>query len=202
MSLLLRLERENDYKEVENLTREAFWDLYRPGCVEHLVLHNLRNSPAFLPELDFVAVENEIIVGNIVYSVSIVVDALHNRHEVLTFGPISVAPAYQRQGIGAALIEHTQRAAKELGYKGIFIYGNPAYYARFGFVNAQKYTVSTSDGVNFDAFMGMELSEGSLRGITGKFYEDPAFQVDQAELAEFEKGFPYKEKHVTDTQFS
>jgi predicted N-acetyltransferase YhbS len=199
MSIIVRREQENDFREVENLTREAFWDLYKPGCVEHLVVHKLRYVPACIPELDFVAVDNGKIVGNNVYSRAAVVDDQDRHHEVITFGPISVLPACQGQGIGTTLIEHTRKIAVDLGYVAVFIYGNPAYYHRFGFVDAKTFDVSTSDGMNFDAFMGMELIQGGLRGITGRFYEDPAFQVDQGELESFEKGFPYREKHVTDT---
>lgn len=201
MSTILRLESQSDYERVENLTREAFWDVYQPGCIEHLIAHKLRKVPAFLPELDFVAVQDDQIVGNIMYSKSKVVDSGDKEHEVLTFGPISVLPSFQKKGIGSALIEHTKQLAERLGYKAIVIFGSPAYYHRFGFQSAENFGIATSDGENFEAFMAIELYKGSLQGITGKFYEDSAFHADEKELEAFEKKFPYKEKHITDTQF-
>lgn len=194
MGILLRLENENDYREVENLTREAFWDVYKPGCEEHLVLHKIRKTPAFIPELDYIAMEEDKIVGHIIYSKAKVIDLENNEHEVITFGPISVLPTYQGRGIGSALIEHTKKIACDMRYKAVVIFGNPAYYHRFGFHDAKNYGITTSEGENFDAFMAMELYEGSLNGIRGKFFEDPAFHTEKEELVSFEKGFPPKEK--------
>jgi predicted N-acetyltransferase YhbS len=109
-------------------------------------------------------------------------------------------PEYQGQGIGQALITETINRAKDLKYKGIFLMGNPAYYSRFGFVNAQVFNIQTSAGGNFDYFMGLELAEHSLQGITGRFFEDEVFVVAENELEEFEKQFPKREKHITATQ--
>jgi predicted N-acetyltransferase YhbS len=201
MNIKIRLENETDYEKVENLTREAFWDLYRPGCVEHLLAHKLRKVQAFIPQLDFVAELDHQIVGNIMYSQAKVVAANGAEHEVISFGPLSVLPSHQKKGIGTALINHTKKLAETMGYKAIVIFGNPAYYQRLGFVNAAKFNITTAAGENFEAFMVLELYEGALRGITGKFHEDSVFQIDQAELEAFEKRFPAKEKHVTDTQF-
>ena len=199
MSITIRPEFEKDYFETEYITREAFWDVYHPGCMEHLVLHNLRDAPGFVSELDFVACDGERIVGNIVCSKAKVIDD-KQEYEVLCMGPLAVLPEYQGKGIGYLLIKTVVSKARELGYKGIVIYGNPDYYHRFGFVNAEKFGIRTSSGENFDYFMALELLEGSLQGITGNFYEDEAFIVNAKELEEFDKAFPYKEKHVTDTQ--
>lgn len=201
MSIMIRPENKNDYHTVENLTREAFWDLYHPGCTEHLIVHKIRKASSFIPELDFVALLNNKIVGNIIYTKSKVVDKDDHEHEVITFGPISVLPSCQKLGIGSALIEHTTKIAQAMGYKAIIIFGNPAYYHRFGFENAASYGISTAEGANFEAFMALELYKGGLQGITGRFYADPVFDVNQAELESFDKKFPFKEKHVTDTQF-
>jgi predicted N-acetyltransferase YhbS len=114
---------------------------------------------------------------------------------------LSVLPSLQKTGIGSKLINHTIELTREKGYKAIVIFGNPAYYHRFGFVNAEKFNISTSDGENFDAFMVLELYEDALRGISGRFHEDSVFHIDKDELEAFEKKFPYKEKHITDTQF-
>ena len=200
MYITIRPEFEKDYFETEYITREAFWDVYHPGCMEHLVLHRLREAPAFVRELNFVACDVERIVGNIVCSKAKVINDAEQEYEVLCMGPLSVLPEYQGKGIGSLLIKTTVKKAQELGYKGIVIYGNQDYYHRFGFVNAEKFGIRTSGGENFDYFMALELTEGSLQGITGNFYEDEAFKVNDKELEEFDKAFPYKEKHVTATQ--
>jgi predicted N-acetyltransferase YhbS len=200
MDYFLRLETEPDYEETENLTREAFWDIYKPGCDEHLVAHKLRSVDAFVKELDYVACRNSKIIGNIMYSKAKVVDANTNQFEVLCLGPVCVLPRYQGKGIGKSLIAESIEKARELQFKGIFLMGNPAYYSKFGFVNAMTYDIQTAEGGNFEYFMGLELAENSLKGITGRFFEDEVFKVNANELEEFEKKFPPREKHVTDTQ--
>ncbi|OPY18007.1 MAG: Acetyltransferase (GNAT) family protein [Methanomethylovorans sp. PtaU1.Bin093] len=200
MNISIRQEEEKDFKDVEYLTREAFWDIYKPGCDEHLVLHKIRKVSAFVKELDLIACDKDTIVGNIIYSRARVVNEENKEFEVLCMGPIAVLPSYQNQGIGSLLMEHSIEKARQLGYKGIVIFGNPDYYHRFGFVDAKEYNIQTSWGDNLDAFMALELYENSLKGISGKFFEDEAFKIDNAEQENFEKQFPYKEKHVTDTQ--
>ena len=200
MNVELRLENQDDYREVENLTREAFWDVYRPGCSEHLILHKLRNVPAFVRELHLVATLNDRIVGDIVYSRAYVQNDAGEKFKVLCMGPFSVLPAHQHQGIGRLLLDESVKKAKQLNYKAVILYGNPEFYARFGFKNAKLYNITTADGRNFDPFMVLDLSDNNLAGIEGRFFADPIFEVDDRELDEFEKLFPYREKHVTDTQ--
>ncbi len=200
MTISIRLEEERDYGKVEHLTRDAFWDLYRPGCCEHLIVHKIRKSPAFVKELDHVACRDGDVVGNIVYSRAKVVNGENGEFEVLCMGPLAVLPSFQGQGIGSLLMNRTIGRARELGFKAILIFGNPKYYQRFGFVNAKKYGITTASGENFDAFMALELFDGALDGITGKFFEDRVFEIKDDELEAFEREFPYKEKHVTETQ--
>lgn len=200
MNILIRLEEESDFEKVEYLTREAFWDVYRPGCSEHLLVHKIRKVPAFVKELSYVACDNNKIVGNIIYSRARVVNEDNLEYEVLCMGPLSVLPAYQRRGIGSQLLQETLDKARKLGYKAVIIFGNPGFYERFGFKNAQQFMIQTSSGENFDAFMALELQEGVLDGISGKFYEDKVFEIEDDELEAFEKRFPYREKHITDTQ--
>ncbi len=201
MGIELRLEEEKDHRIVEELTREAFWNVYKPGCDEHFVLHHLRNSPSFIPELDFVAELDGNVVGNIVYSKCKVVSESGKEQEVLTFGPVGVLPVYQGQGIGSLLIRHTLELAKKMGYKAVIIFGDPAYYRRFGFEAAQKFAISTTEGENFDAFMAKELTEGSLQGISGRVHLDVVFfNIDQEQLEQYDNTFPPQEKKVTDTQ--
>jgi len=195
-----RPEEEGDFRETENVIREAFWDVYKPGCDEHLIAHKLRASQAFVPELDYVACEGARLVGNIMYSRARVIDERGDSEEVLCLGPIAVLPERQGSGIGAALMAETLLRARELGFRGVFLYGNPGYYARFGFVDARRFTVQTSAGENADYFMGLELRGGSLAGISGRFHEDSVFMVGEDELEDFERGFPAREKHRTPTQ--
>jgi predicted N-acetyltransferase YhbS len=200
MNLTIRLEEEKDYQQVEYETREAFWDVYRPGCVEHWIVHQIRKAPAFVRDLSYVACVDGSIVGNIMYSRAKVVDDEKQEFEVLCMGPLSVLTAAQRKGIGSLLMNHSMQKARELGFKAIVIFGNPQYYGRFGFINAEEYGIQTPSGENFEAFMVLELFAGALMGITGKFYEDKVFEVQDEEFEAFEKEFPYKEKHITDTQ--
>ncbi|MCT4662455.1 MAG: N-acetyltransferase [Tissierellales bacterium] len=196
------LENEKDFREVENLTREAFWNLYHPGCTEHFVIHKLRESSAFIKELDFVAYHDSLIVGNIMYSKAKVLNNDGYESEVLCMGPLSVLPSYQGKGIGSMLMKHTLRVAKDLGFNAVIIFGDPNYYNRFGFKNAEIYNIQTSMGENMEAFMALELYDGALDKVVGKFYEDEVFHVEEKDVDNFDKQFPYKEKLVTDTQLS
>jgi predicted N-acetyltransferase YhbS len=201
MKISIRLEEEKDFRYVEFLTREAFWDLYKPGCCEHLIVHKMRKEPAYVKELSYIAEEEYIIVGNIIYSKAKVVNDQTKEFEVLCMGPISVLPSHQRKGIGSLLMTRSIEKAKELGFKAVIIFGNPDYYKRFGFINAKNYNIKTSTGENFDAFMVLELTNGALNGISGRFYEDKVFETEDKELELFEGQFPFKEKHITGTQF-
>ncbi len=199
-TITLRPETERDYRAVEHLTRDAFWDIYKPGCDEHLLAHKLRSVEAFLPELDYVAVQDGRIVGNIMYSAARVIDDGGRIHPILTFGPLSVLPDCQGQGIGSVLVRHTLDIARATGYPAVIIFGNPGFYHRFGFKSADQFGITTREGASLDAFMALPLYEGALNGISGRFYEDDVFQVDPMALDEFDKAFPYREKHITDTQ--
>jgi predicted N-acetyltransferase YhbS len=200
MSIEIRLERPEDYRETEILTREAFWDIYKPGCDEHLLAHKLRKTPAFVEELDLVACEKERIVGNIMYSRARVFGPNGEVREVLCLGPISILPECQGQGVGGRLIQESLERARKLGFSGVFLFGNPAYYSRFGFRKTAEFGVLTSDGKSHDSFMGLELAPGRLQNVSGNFFEAEVFHVDSKELEEFEKLFPKKEKHKTPTQ--
>ena len=193
MKLTFRLETPEDFRRVEELTRDAFWGYTEPTCNEHYLAHLLRKAPAFLPELDTVAEADGKLVGNVMYSKAKVVDKTGDEHEVLTFGPLSVSPHCHYGGVGSALMRHTIRKAKELGHRAIVFYGHPDYYPRFGFRNAGAFGITTPDGENFDALMAMELYEGALDGISGAFYEDPAFDIDEKEAEAYDRTFPHRE---------
>lgn len=200
MKMELRLETEKDYRTVEEITREAFWNLYVPGCDEHLLVHKIRTHPDFIPELDFVAELNGQVVGNIMYSHSKVIDEHGHEHGVITFGPVSVLPAFQKQGIGAALIKHSAKIAAEMGFCAIVIYGFPEYYHKLGFKSASEFGISRADGKFAKALMAMELTEHAFDHVSGRFFESTTFVLDQAEVALFDQGFPHKEKFRTKTQ--
>lgn len=200
MPISIRWEKHEDYRRVEEITREAFWNVYRPGCYEHLVIHRLRQSPDFIPELDFVALSGDKLVGSIIYSHANIVKDNGRRQEVLTFGPLSVLPEWQGKGVGAALIEHSQKAAAGLGYKACIIYGDPEYYKAFGFAGAAKYYISPPDGKYIKALLVHELQEGVLGGSPGRFFASPSFMVKDEELEEFDKIFPAKKKEITESQ--
>jgi len=199
IDIILRLEEEKDYSSVENLTREAFWNIYRPGCDEHLLIHNIRKAKEFIKDLDYVAVSNDEILGNIVYAKAKII-GINKEYDVITFGPVSVLPKYQKLGIGKKLIKHTIEKSKEMGFNAIIIYGNPKYYERFGFKNSKEYKITDKEGNYSDALMALELHPKSLENINGKFFEGEAYKIDKNELEIFDKNFPYKEKLVLDTQ--
>ena len=146
MKLTIRLERPGDYLEAEALTREAFWGVFHPTCDEHYLVHKLRNSRDFVPALDMVAESDGRIVGHILYTKARVTDAAGRENEVLTFGPLSVLPAYWKRGIGTALMRATIDRARELGYRGIVIFGHPDYYCRVGFRPAGEFGIVTGQG--------------------------------------------------------
>ncbi len=200
MDLNLRNEIPGDYREVEELTREAFWNVNVPGCDEHYLAHVLRTDEAFIPSLDFVAICDGKIVGNIMYTHTRVIDDVGNSHAVITFGPVSVLPAYQNRGIGSKLIRHTIALSTELGFRAILTYGDPDYYVRFGFEPAEKYGIRTSDGYFLSALIAHELYPGALSGISGRFLEGSIFELDADLVCEFDKGFAPKEKFETDSQ--
>jgi predicted N-acetyltransferase YhbS len=199
-NLAIRNENENDYRTVEEMVRETFWNLYVPGCNEHFVLHNLRNSSDFIPELDFVAEIEGQIVGQIVYSRGRLKYTHGAEKEVVSFGPVSVLPAFQKQGIGSSLITHTINLAREMRFPAICIYGDPRYYSRFGFICAEKYEIKTADGKFAVALQVLELQRGALANMPGRFIESAAFELDESEFAQYDATFPFKEKKETDSQ--
>ena len=200
ISLTIRKEQKEDYSTVERLVREAFWNLYVPGCSEHFVLHNLRKSDDFVPELDFVAEKDGQIVGQIVYTRGIVKGEGTDAQEVISFGPVSVLPAVQRRGIGSALIGHTIALARDMDYPAICIYGDPRYYSRFGFRCAEKYDIKTADDKFAFALQVLELRQGVLGNMSGRFIESAAFTVDESGFAQYDATFPPKEKKETESQ--
>ena len=188
---IIRKETPADWAEAEFLTREAFWNVYRPGCDEHLIVHNLRGSKDTVEELNHVVEYKGRIVGHIFYTHSRLWDG-ETFHPSLSFGPISVLPEMQRKGIGSLLIRHTLALAKKMGFPGVVIEGNPNYYHRFGFYDAEKHGIAMSDGEFRDVMMSIEFIPGALHAGSVRYAD--AFAVDAAQLEEFETHFPPKVK--------
>lgn len=199
----IRLEEKRDYFEVENLTRESFWNLYRPGCFEHFVLHKMRKDKCFIKELDYVIEENGKIIANIVYAKGKIKLKDDIINDILIFGPVSVLPEYQKKGYGKTLIEYTMNIAKELGYNEVVITGNPEYYKRFGFESASKYNIYYEGmDLNEEApFFMIKILNKDNFDINFGVYSDPdCYNVDDKELDEFDKKFPAKIKEKREGQ--
>jgi predicted N-acetyltransferase YhbS len=200
MNITIRKENEKDYRIVEEVTREAFWNLYVPGCDEHYLVHTLRTHPDFIPEMSFVAEDDNKIAGCIMYTKSYVEDENNNRFETLTFGPLCVLPDYQKQGIGAALINHTIEIAVKNKSKAIIILGLPHNYCRHGFKNSIDYNISNSEGKYPYGQLVLELEKGFFDGKRFKFYYSSAYNLDQKASEEFDKNFPEKTKEYKYSQ--
>ncbi len=196
MAFHVRPENEADYRAVEALTREAFWNRHAPGCNEHYLVHILRNSDAFVKELDFVAVCRGKVMGNIMYTRAFILGDDLLKHPVLSFGPVSVLPEFQRKGVGGRLIEHTKSIARDLGYAAIIIYGDPEFYKRTGFRQAEAYSIGTSANTYAASLLACELTPGALEAHKGRFFEDAIYEIDQAAAEEFDATFPLREKRT------
>lgn len=192
MEIELRQERPSDYRQSEIVTREAFWNRFAPGCSEHYLLHVLRECPAFVPQLDVVALYGGRIVANAVCLRSVIRTDDGSESEVLTLGPISVLPQYQRKGIGGRLIEYLKAQARSMGFRAILLCGDPDYYLRQGFAAAETKGIRTADDMYAAALHVCELYEGSLKGITGRYLENAVYEIDEAAAARFDTGFPPK----------
>lgn len=190
----IRCETEDDWYAVELMTQHAFWNKHVPGCDEHYLVHKLRQHEDYLPELSRIAVKDGIVIGCIMYSKAYVVDDT-DKHDILTFGPLCVKPEWQGCGVGELLLKETFKLATDKGYRGIVIYGEPDYYPRIGFKTCDSFHITTPDGRNFDAFMGMELVKDGMKDIKGIFYESEVFHNQpEGEVEEFNKRFPQLRK--------
>lgn len=192
----IRNERETDGRAVEELTRNAFYNLYVPGCVEHYLVHVMRSHQDFLPELDFVLEEDGRIIGNIMYTKASLVDETGAVKEILTFGPLCVSPEHQRMGYGKMLIGHSFAKAAELGYDAVVIFGDPNNYVGRGFQSCKKHNVHLENGRFPAAMLVKELKSGALDGRSWRYEGSPAMQVDETAAQRFDEGFaPMEKKH-------
>lgn len=200
-SVEIRQETPADYKETERVAQEAFWNRHMQGCDEHYLVHKLRESSDYLPKLSRIAVVGGEVVGTIMYSKARI-EGGGEVQEIATFGPLCVKPSWQGTGIGEMLLRETMQLAKEAGYPGIVIFGEPDYYPKIGFHTCDKFGVTTPDGKNFDAFMGIELQPAKKKLLCGKFYEAEVFeQLDKKAVEEFHKEFAPMEKQYFPCQW-
>lgn len=195
--IIIRNETKEDYRKVENLTREAFWNVYRPGCMEHYVLHCYRDDPAFVPELDFVMELNGDLIGQVIYVRSEITCDDGRKLPIMTFGPIGIAPKDKRQGYGKRLLDYSMEKAKEAGVGALAITGNILFYGKSGFVPAKTKGVRYADDPEADYLLIKELIPCFLDGISGT-YKDPegyfVCEKDPEGFDRFEATFPKKEK--------
>ena len=196
---MIRKEEVKDFRIVENLTREAFWNVYKPGCDEHYVLHHARNTKEFIKDLSLVFEKDNEIIGHIMFMETTL--KASDDIPVVIFGPISIMPSYQKQGYGTKLINYAINKAKDMGYKAIVITGDPDYYHRFGFLSAKHFDIHYNEisDEELPFFMALELEKGYFKETS--IYKDPdVYIADPYKVIEFDKQFPYKERKVLPTQ--
>lgn len=204
MDIIIRNERDADHRAVEELTREAFWNLYVPGCDEHYLVHMMRNHPEFIPELNFVAELDGVIVGNIMYTHSHLISNEGERVETITFGPVCVLPEYQHRGIGSALIRYSIDTARASGEKLVVISGHPHNYCKHGFKNCKDFNISDAEGKYPYGLLVLEMDEGALSGGPWKAHMSDVYDLNSEAVEAFDKHFEPKKKayHHTQDEFS
>ena len=194
---IIRLERKEEQRQVEHLVRESFWNVYRPGCLEHYVLHCLREDKAFIPELDFVLEKDGEIIGQVIFMRAEIQADDGRGIPILTMGPIGIAPQWKRQGYGKKLLDFALEKAAAFGAGAVCFEGNIDFYGKSGFTVASAFGIryhGLPEGEDASFFLCKELIDGYLDGITGEYTTPEGYFVDEAEAEEFDKGFPRKEK--------
>ncbi len=193
----IRLEREEEYGEVENLIRESFWNVYRPGCSEHYVMHVLRDDPAFVRELDLVMEQDGRLIGQNMF-MRTVINADDGRDvPVLTMGPICITPERKRKGYGKKLLDCSLEKAAAMGFGAVLFEGNIGFYGKSGFDYARNFGIRYHDlpeGADDSFFLCRELIPGYLDGVTGVYQTPQGYYVDDADVEAFDRVFPPKEK--------
>ena len=196
---IIRLEKEEENREVENLIRESFWNVYRPGCMEHYVIHRLRNDSAFVPELDFVMEMDGKLIGQNMFMRALIKADDGREIPIMTMGPICITPELKRKGYGKVLLDYSLEKAKELGCKAVCFEGNIDFYGKSGFAPAGTFGIryhGLPEGEDASFFLCKELVPGYLDGITGEYATPQGYFVDEAEVEMFDQEFPPKKKLV------
>lgn len=194
---IIRHERPSEYYQVENLVRESFWNVYRPGCLEHYVLHCLRKDPAFIPELDFVMETDGKLIGQCIYLHANILEDSGKIVPILTMGPIGIHPDFKRKGFGKALLDYSLERAASMGFGAVCFEGNIDFYGKSGFVYASDYGLryhGLPEGADASFFLCKELISGYLTGITGEYATPRGYFVNESECELFDKQFPPKQK--------
>jgi len=194
---IIRPELESDYRNVENLIRESFWNVYRPGCSEHYVIHVLRSDPAFVKELDLVMEKDGTIIGQNMFMKTVINADSGSDIDVLTMGPICITPGLKRKGYGKYLLDFCLEKATALGFGAVLFEGNIGFYGNCGFTYASKFGIRYHDlpeGADSSFFLCRELIPGYLKGITGVYQTPKGYYVDDSDVEAFDKAFPPKKK--------
>ena len=198
-NISFRLERKEDYLAVENLVRESFWNVYRPGCLEHYVLKKLRDCPQFVRELDFVMELDGEIIGQNVF-VEAVINADDGREiPIMTMGPVCIKPELKRKGYGKMLLDYSLEQAASMGCGALCFEGNIDFYGKSGFREASEFGIryhGLPEGEDASFFLCRELIPGYLEGVTGEYATPEVYIVDEKEAEEYDKNFHHKEKLV------
>ena len=195
--ITIRLEKKEDHRAVENLVREAFWNVYRPGCSEHYVIHVLRDDPAFVKELDFVMEKGGRLIGQNMFMRTVILADDGRVIPVLTMGPIGITPELKRRGYGKRLLDFCLEQAAALGYGAVLFEGNIGFYSHCGFRYARGFGIRYHDlpeGADDSFFLCRELKPGYLEGVTGVYQTPPGYYVDDGDVENFDRAFPPKEK--------
>lgn len=184
----------------KRITRKAFYNIYVPGCMEHYLVHIMRDHEDFIKELDFVIELDGKVIGNIMYTKAKLVDEAGEEKEILTFGPVSILPEYQRMGYGKQLMEHSFQKARQMGYDVVVIFGNPGNYVSRGFKSSSRYHICLPDGSYPTAMLAKELGENTLDGRKWMYYDSPVMQVDEKEAKDYDDSLEKMEKKVLPCQ--
>ena len=196
-NIIIRLEKKEEYREVENLVRESFWNVYRPGCLEHYVLNQLRDDEAFVSELDFVMELDGKLIGQNMFMRAVIKADDGREIPIMTMGPICICPELKRKGYGKILLDYSLEKARELGCGAVCFEGNIDFYGKSGFTFASEYGIryhGLPEGEDASFFLCKELIEGYLDGITGEYGTPQGYFVDEEVAEIFDYNFPYKEK--------
>ena len=200
---IIRLERTEEHRETETLVREAFWNVYRPGCLEHYLLNQLRNDEAFVPELNFVMEKDGRLIGQNIFMRAVIKADDGSDLPIMTMGPICITPELQGTGYGKILLDYSLEKAAELGCGALCFEGNINFYGKSGFTYASKFGIryhGLPEGADASFFLCKELKNGYLDGISGEYTPPKGYFVDEAQAEEFDKQFPPKEKLKLPTQ--
>ena len=196
-NIVIRLEKKEEQREVENLVRESFWNVYRPGCLEHYVLNQLRDDPAFVQKLDFVMELDGKLIGQNMFMKAVIKSDDGSDIDICTMGPICITPELKRKGYGKILLDYSLKKAKEYGFKAVCFEGNIDFYGKSGFKPSSEFGIryhGLPEGEDASFFLCKELEPGYLDGVSGDYATPSGYFVDEKAAEEFDKEFPHKEK--------